>query len=736
MAWAGRPQPMPRKIKTPTQARIRGVISRPPRAMTTCKSNRWPREPVRGWCLLVLACWAVFASASTAFARHRALLPQPRQIHYAEDGTLPVQGLSIRFASQPSPEDRFAAGQLASRLEAVSHAVIPVGEGGSSGLCIVLHRTGDGAALPGDADKPGPDSREAYFLKITTGGVEIRAASSAGLFYGVQTLLQMVEGEGVRAVLPAAEIHDWPALAYRGVMMDFSEGELVKMSEVERQLDLLARFKANQYYFYSEANIAYEGYEAVNASGRYTKGDVRHVIAYARERHIDVVPCLELYGHMHALFRHEQFADLALPRYGGEYDPRNPRIYAVLDDWIAQTAALFPSPWFHVGFDEPWSLGKIGTVPGQDPFKAFMGVLRHVSAQAGRHGKSIMFWADIKQGASTLSNHPDLLREVPGGAIAVPWVYDAKDDYTSFVAPLAEHNIPTVIAPGIWGWNEIFPDYHRSFANINGLAATGRKFGTLGMLNTTWADSKQTIYRLTLPGMAFGATAAWQDHPVDPRTFFNDYCDQVYPTEIASNMATVLEDLSSAEEIFERVMKSPTQTGFWADPLDPGLLKQLQAGQAELRKARLLAEDAQVRLRKARRVSSDPTLPSLLVASRMFDYLGMKTLYAVEWADYFRQLREDPRRDLATLYIRFQIIAPTNGMLTDLQETIADLRGDYRRAWLDEAAPYRLQNALYRWDAEWNYWAAVRRLVTDKVWRGWKPGQPFPSIAVIRPARD
>ena len=234
---------------------------------------------------------------------------------------------------------------------------------------------------------------------------------------------------GAEAALPVAEIKDWPALAYRGVMIDFSEGELIRVSEAERQIDLMARFKANQYYFYSEASIEFEGYDVVNPNGRYSREEVRQVIEYARQRHIDVVPCMELYGHMHNLFRFEKYADLALPRYGGEYDPRNPRMYGVLDNWIEQTAKLFPSPWYHVGFDEPWSLGKIGVVPGKDPFKTFMDVLRHISEKARSHGKRIAFFADIDQGASTLSKHPELLKDVPAGAIAFPWIYEVRTNY-------------------------------------------------------------------------------------------------------------------------------------------------------------------------------------------------------------------------------------------------------------------------------------------------------------------
>lgn len=678
-----------------------------------------------------LLCLAMFP-LTTALADHNGLLPRPQQLQYGS-GTLKLQGLSVRFASPPSTEDWFAAEQLASRLSAIGQAKVEIKKGKSSRHAILLNRTGEAGALPADMESPGPDSRESYTLRVTPGGAEIRGCSSAGVFYGVQTLLQMVEGTGTGAVLPVAEIKDWPALAYRGVMIDFSEGELIRVSEAERQIDLMARFKINQYYFYSEASIEFEGYDVVNPNGRYSREEVRQVIEYARQRHIDVIPCMELYGHMHNLFRFEKYADLALPRYGGEFDPRNPRLYAVLDNWIEQTARLFPSPWYHVGFDEPWSLGKIGVVPGKDPFKTFMEVLRHVSEQARGHGKRIGFFADINQGASTLSKHPELLQDVPAGAIAYPWVYDARTNYAPFIEPLAALGIPTMVTPGVWGWNELFPDYHRSFFNINELTATGRKFNTLGILNTTWADSQQTLYRLAYPGIAFGGAASWQPERVDTNTFFRDYCGALYPASVAAEIAPALEELATTEEIFEKVLGISTQYACWADPLAPAHLKKLQAGEAEVRRARLLAESAQERMQRALRKSSDPTLKSLLVAARQFDYLGMKSLYTLEFAGYFRQLRENPKKELVQLYCGNQMNSTTYGMLTDLREMISELREDYRQAWLDEATPFRLQSALYRWDAEWNYWTAVQRLLVQQVFQGWKEGEPFPPLESIRP---
>jgi len=674
--------------------------------------------------MLALVCLSALA------ADHNPLLPKPQEIRYG-GGWLTVNSLAIRFGSQPSAEDRFAANQLSSALSAVAQTRVPIREAGLNGPAVVLTRDGKDAPLPLANEPTGPDSRESYTLKVTPSGAEIRARSSAGLFYGVQTLVQMVEGTGNQAVLPVVEVRDWPVLAYRGFMMDLSHGQLLRVSEIKRQIDHLARYKANQYYFYSEASIELEGYELVNPDGRYSRDEVREIIDYAHQRHVDVVPCLELYGHLHDVFRVERFSMFALPRYGREFDPRNPHVLELLGGLVRQTATLFPSPWYHVGFDEPWALGKIGVTPGTDPFKSYMSVMRYVAAEAQRYGKRMMFWADMLSGARIFSTHPELIAELPKGSIAVPWDYDDRLDFSPYLEPLAKRNVPTVVAPGVWNWNEIFPDYHRTFKNINGLVAMGRKHHTLGVLNTGWADSAQTIYRMSLPGLAIGAIAGWQSDPIDGGSFFRDYTRQMYPAAVADDVAPALEELSTAEEIFERALGGPTIHRFWADPLEPGRLQHVEGRRDDLQRARLLAESADERLQRALRDNGDPaTLESLLLAARMFDYLGMKNLYAIEWARYFRELKDNSKPEIASLYIHNQISAQDHGMLSDLMDAITGLREHYCKAWLEESTPYRLGTALARWDAEAQYWRAMQARVSQiRI----SSGEPIPSLDALRP---
>src|SRR5262249_33971999 len=185
--------------------------------------------------LAIALIWFSFEARS----EHNALLPKPQKVHYGK-AALSVANVNVAIARPFNEEDLFAAQELASRLTSLTGNPVQVLTNDEKGPTILLKRTGEAPALPTDNEKVGPGTRESYSININSKGAGIRAPSSAGLFYGVQTLIQMVERAGTNAVLPAGSVEDWPTLAYRGMMMDFSEGELVRVSEVERQLDLLA----------------------------------------------------------------------------------------------------------------------------------------------------------------------------------------------------------------------------------------------------------------------------------------------------------------------------------------------------------------------------------------------------------------------------------------------------------------------------------------------------------------
>lgn len=681
--------------------------------------------------------WVVILSTMTlAAGEHRPLLPRPQRITYGA-GSLPVNGIEIGFASSPSAEDRFAAGELAAALAAASGSTVPVRDGAPAARAIVLKRTGQVAALPEKDEAPGPEGRESYRIRTTAAGAEIAAPSSAGLFYGVQTLKQMLEGRGTGAALPEAEVHDWPTMAYRGFMMDLSHGSIMRGDEVRRQLDFLARFKANQYYFYSEAAIELKGYPLLNPKGRYSQNEIRRIIEYARERHIDVVPCVELYGHLHDLFRIERYAGMAALQHGGDLNPLHPKTEALLKDWVGQLAALFPSPWFHVGLDEPFELEAAGTTAagGVEPAELYRRHLDKVTDLVRAHGKRALFWADIEAGARIFNKYPELVQKLPADVVPVPWYYAAKPDYTRWVEPFGKARKPQVVAPGVTCWNEIFPDYTTTFTNIDGFVAAGRKHGAIGVINTGWSDDAQTMYRMALPGMAYGAAASWQAGPVERATFFANYSRQMYADDVARDVGSALAALSEARDLLADAAGTNTMHRFWEDALEPARLENAAAHREQLRQARLRAEDAMESLMRATEAApGEYTLPSLQLAAGMLDYLGMKHLYAVDIADYFRRAGPKPGSKEIWLYLELETSFQDHGHIADLMDSITSLKEDYEQAWNQEWRRYRLGSALGRWDAEYEYWRSLQARIQDFT-RRHKEGDTLPPLESFRPKR-
>jgi len=652
------------------------------------------------------------------------LLPKPQQIRYGS-GHLPLDGLNVRLAPEASDEDKFAARELAGILSARTAMPVRVVEKPPFGdPSIVLRRTGAIGALAGPGEQPGPESREAYRLTLNPDGGEIRASSSAGLFYGVETLRQLLDAGST--VLPEVEIHDWPSLPYRGTMVDMSHGALLTEYEVKRQLDFLARWKVNQYYFYTEASIELDGHPLLNPEGRFSKEQVRRIVAYGRERHIDVIPFLELYGHLHDLLRIEHYSSLGGSSHGAELDPTNPKVMSLLADWSAQISELFPSPFVHVGFDETWQIEDLAKKrsAGTTAAQLFVDQLAKVAQLFQQHGKTVMAWADI------MVKYPEIINRLPQGLIPVAWAYEAQPEIKKWLDPLVAHHLPHFIQSGVANWREIGLDFDLTFANIDNFLAAGRRSEAMGMINSVWTDSAQGLLRLAWPAMAYGASAPWQSGATDRAGFFAEYAALMYPSAAAPHAAAAWKHLNQAQIRIGKVLGEASVHQMWDDPFSPFNLKRAAEHREDLRQTRLAAEEAQIELYAAEKAGGDPaTLNSAVIASRMLDYAAYKFLNALEIAERWRSFG---RYNSDRYWNEFEsdVVYQSHGRLADMMDAASQLREAYRSAWLAEYTPYRMASALGRWDAEYQYWLRLQNRFRNAT-RGLKDGDNLPSLESI-----
>lgn len=683
------------------------------------------RSHYQRWIIISLV--TLGTGSKVAQAAHTTLLPAPQQITYG-NGALPLAGLPIQLGPGTTEEDRFAAQTLSvciSQSTGAPGAIIDAGPEGAHS--ITLTRTGDSDALPVPGETPGPDSREAYTLHITASGAEVKARSSAGIFYGVQTLCQMIEQP--TGVLPEAQVNDWPVMAYRGTMVDMSEGPLLRVPDIERQIDLMARWKNNQYYFYNETSIALDGMPPAAPGARLTKADIRGIVAYARARHIDVVPCLELYGHLHDLFRREQYSTLADFPHGVEFNPDDPQVKKLIADWVEQYTELFPSPFVHVGFDETWQLQQAAAKGTAAPETVFLQQLDYVGGLFQKHNKTIMAWADI------MVKIPGIVKRLPPGIIAVAWWYEPKPDpqYKRWLDPLVQFHLPHMVTPGVSGFNEIAPDNQRTFENIDTFIAAGRKSGAMGVMNAIWSDDVQMLKRPALPGIAYGAAAAWQQPPMDPALFFATYAAREYPPASAASVATALSKMTDSETALQKVLGQETMLAVWMSPFSAKALARASEHAEDLRRSRLLAEGAEEDWLRAIELGADAgSAQAYIVECRLLDYAGLKFQYGAEITQQWKLLGLHPSREQLGNDFDNIVVSQQHGKLPDLMETITALKPQYEQAWLAEYTQYRLAAALGRWDAEYEYW---RRLQANlfRVLDDYNPKQGLPSFDSLLP---
>ena len=246
-----------------------------------------------------------------------------------------------------------------------------------------------------------PESEEGYILTVSGGSAEIVSKGEAGLFYGCQTLEQLLEDAGQFQVpVPACRITDSPALPYRAVHFDVKH-HLDHMNYYYESIDRLARYKINAIIFEFEDKLRYQHQPIIAAPQAISIDEMAALTEYARKRHIEISPLVQGLGHATFILKHEQYAhlrELSWNRWA--FCPLNEATYQVLFDLYRDAIKATPgSRFLHVGGDET---GNIGLCPRCKPTADKEGIvklnlywLRRVCEFAEENGRTPIFWTDM-----------------------------------------------------------------------------------------------------------------------------------------------------------------------------------------------------------------------------------------------------------------------------------------------------------------------------------------------------
>ena len=306
------------------------------------------------------------------------------------------------------------------------------------------------------------------------------------------------------------------------VMIDTARCGVNTVESVCEMIDYLAVMGYGMAMLYTEDTVTLEGRPYFGyMRGRYTDDELRAVDDYAFAYGIEIIPCLECYGHMNRYLIWPEAK--AIKDTGTVLLAREEETFRFVEEMIASVSKCFRSKRIHIGMDEAWDMGrgkfldKHGYVPPADIFTEYMERLISITR---KYGLKPMMWGDMYFRASNLpyGGDPDnchipahVVEKIPEEVELVYWHYGERphsDDY--MVAAHVETGRKTIYAGGLWGWIGHFPEHNYAMETIaEGLAAC-RNHGVKEAMITIWTnDNAECDLFANLFGLSYFAELAF-----------------------------------------------------------------------------------------------------------------------------------------------------------------------------------------------------------------------------------
>lgn len=693
--------------------------------------------------LLVCAGTGAFAQSSAAPAcADLQLVPAPRECTAVQ--TIPLGESGVTISAGSAADDAFTASNLE---HAIAGDGVVVGSGRP--VTIALMRADSPAAkgilstrhLVFDAAM----HDEGYAIAPTSGkGFAVVGESAAGLFYGAQTVKQLIRGSGKDAVLLAPTVRDWPAMPHRGISDDWSRGPLPNMEFLKREIRTLAAYKYNIFSPYFEHTFAYPSSPvAAFPGGAMTPAEGSELVEYAAKYYVIILPEQESFGHLHHVLKFEQFSPVGENPHGQVLAPgaaddwSSPGKVAgeagslpLIASWFGELAQVFPGPWAHIGADETDELGKGRThdeVKQRGLGTVYLDFLTKIHSTLEPNHKRLLFWGDIAE------NSPELVGTLPKDMIAVPWHYDAQPDFTKAIEPFKKAGLETWVAPGVSNWSRLYPNNNVALDNIRGFVRDGQKLGSKGMLNTVWNDDGEGIFDENWFGVLFGAAAAWQAGESSEDAFAASYGWALH-RDATGKIDKAQQEIRDIHALLKTAgLEDAQDRYFWVDPFSPEGQRDAVKLRPVVSEMRLHAERAITLVAQARaagKLENTEAIDALELGARRIDFVGLKFQAADECTAMYAQALaisgDKSRRDEVenTLYT----IGSNNGRLEDIRDGYALLRGLFQQAWLRDNRPYWLQIDLSRYDRATELWID-RSMRWEQVIHQWSSTHTLPSAA-------
>jgi len=431
-----------------------------------------------------------------------------------------------------------------------------------------------------DRNKPAL-AEQAYRLTLGPRSLKIAANAPPGLFYGVETLLQLVRPRDGRLWLPEGEITDWPDVELRVIYWDDAH-HLEHLEALKSALLQAASFKINGFALKLEGHFQYKSAPAIVEPYALARSELQELTDFALRFHVQLIPYLDAPSHVAFALKHPQYAPLrAFPSSNYEFCVTNPETYKLLfglyDDLLEATKG---SKYFVLSTDEPYYVGLAGNSQCDEATRArTLGSVGKLLAEfitksadyLHDRGRTVSFWGEYPLKSEEISALPSHL---VNGEVNGP----------EFDSVYKKHGIRQLVYTSTQGEEPLFPNYYilpstrrlhaksarngrvTDMFNLISFTPARQNADLMGAFVAGWADAGLHPETFWL-GYATGPAAAWHPGSASPAELMNSFYDLFYGPG-AQNMGRLYQLLSEQAQIWDdnwETSPSRARTPIWGN---------------------------------------------------------------------------------------------------------------------------------------------------------------------------
>jgi len=350
---------------------------------------------------------------------------------------------------------------------------------------------------------------QGYILISEESSIFIQAPSYHGIFYGIQTLIQLLNSSQNKLSVSEIGIIDYPALKIRGVSDDISRGQAPTVDNLKRFIKELSHYKINQYYLvYMTDMFRFPNHPEIGKDrGGYSKDDIIELQDFATKHFIKLIPIFQTVGHWDNILHNPDYWKYGEFPGSNSLNIANDKIYELLDEMIGELSTAFKSEYFHIGADESWDVSKGGSsnyIENIGIGQAYLNHYKKVYDIVKKYGyKKVIIYHDI------LYKYKEVLEGLPKDMIIMYWKYNTQKNHP-IIKKIKEYSYSLIVSPSIMDYNRILPTFDKYEKNVINLIKFGYENGAIGEITSSWGDYRnKEIRENRFYGFIFSAMIAW-----------------------------------------------------------------------------------------------------------------------------------------------------------------------------------------------------------------------------------